>query len=389
MDIRLVDRAAGLDEVKKALASCRRLALDCEAAGFHRYSDRLCLVQLTPDVGPDRPTYLLDPLALSLADAIGPALEDPELEVLMHGADFDIRLLDRDLGIRLRGLFDTQIAAALLGRDELGLSSLLETELGIQLSKKYQRADWAQRPLPRPMLEYAGLDTHHLPELADGLSRELEERSRLEWAREECLELENVRFEEPDDTDPTLRVRAARDMSDREVHRLREALEWRDRVAREQDRAPFRVAGDHVLVNTAREAPESVRELEDLQGFNGRLARDEGDALIRRFREVEQLAPDRVQGLPPREPGGRGRPDPEVEERMRRLKAVRNRRASELGIDRGTLLPNALLLTLAEAPPSGLDELSGTPGIRRWQAAAVGEQLLDALETSHAPTWGS
>jgi ribonuclease D len=383
MDLRFVDRPDALDQVRQALASVSRFALDCEAAGFHRYSDRLCLVQLTTV----ERTWILDPLAVPLGDVLRAPLEDSAKEVVMHGADFDLRLLDRDLGIRPRRLFDTQVAASLLGIDGIGLSSVLERTLGVKLAKKYQRADWARRPLPRPMLEYAALDTHHLLELGDRLRTELEREGRLEWAREEFEELRRIRHEVSPEEDPAARLKAARDMDDREVHRLREALEWRDEIARERDRAPFRVAGDAVLAEVARANPDSIAALEGIRGVNRGLARAEGERLLARLRRVDRLPPDEVEGLPPREPG-KGRPEPEVEDRMARLKVVRNRRAGALGIDRGTLLPNSILQALAEDPPASLEEMGRIPGARRWQLEAVGTELLEALGAAHAPTGG-
>ncbi len=376
MDIRLIDRSEELEKLRTHLVSADRIALDCEAAGFHRYSDRLCLVQLTHD----ERTYLLDPLSVDLGGVLRPILEDPDREVVMHGADFDLRLLDRDLDINLRGLFDTQIAASILGVDGIGLQSLLERTLDVQLSKKYQRADWAQRPLPDEMLKYAALDTHHLLTLADELARELREEGRMEWAREEFVELEKIRYEEPDDEDPAARLKAARDMTDREVHRLREALLWRDEIARERDRAPFRVANDSVLIQAARQPPASVEALINIRGMNRGLARQEGEGLVRRLQAVESLADHEVQGLPPRDYSGRGRPPPEVQDRMRALKQVRNQRAADLGIDRGTLLPNALLEELALEPPDDAKEVSRVPGIRSWQAEVLGGDLVQALE---------
>ena len=140
------------------LRSGGSIALDCEAAGFHRYSDRLCLVQVSTAAA----TYVVDPLAFDPSDLLRETLEDPQREVIMHGADFDLRLLHRDLGIELHGLFDTQIAASLLGLESLGLASLLEDRFGVKLSKKYQRADWAERPLTAGMLDHPSADTVHL-----------------------------------------------------------------------------------------------------------------------------------------------------------------------------------------------------------------------------------
>jgi ribonuclease D len=384
MEIRYIDTERELDEVNALVVGLRRVALDLEAAGFHRYDDRLSLVQLT--AGPV--TLLLDPFTLPLDDFLRPVLEDPAVEIVMHGSDYDLRLLDRDLSILPRNLFDTQVAATLLGHDAIGLSSLLERYFGVRLSKKYQRADWAQRPIPPEMREYAAADTMHLESLADLLAGELEERGRMEWAREEFEALRRIRYSEPADEDPVARVKAARDLSPPEVARLREALAWRDDVARERDRAPFRVVQDGALVEVARRSPRTVDELASIQGMNGGLARGEGERLLERLRRIEALPPSELVPYPrPPRGAGRGRPDPEVEERFLRLKEVRNRLAETLELDRGALLPNALLQALAESPPSSLDEMAKVEGIRNWQMEVAGSRLLEAL-TAPASTTG-
>lgn len=375
MSFIFLDDPRQASELSEDLASEDRIALDLEAAGFHRYSDRLCLVQLST---PDR-TFILDPLAFDVAPVLRPVLEDPEVEILMHGADFDIRLLDRDLDIHVRGLFDTQAAAALLGEKGLGLSSLLETCLGVHLSKKHQRADWARRPLPADMLKYAADDTRHLHALARHLRDRLVEKDRLDWAREEFRHLEAIRWEDGPEEDPVVRVKGARDMPARQVAALREALEWRDRVARERDRAPFRIAGDHVLVKAIVEHPRSVEALADVQGMNGSLAREEGGRLIERLQDVDRRSEGDLVPYPPPDHSGPGRPPPEVEALMDRLKSVRNRRSQELEIDRGTLLPNATLLEIARREPRTDEELKEVPGMKEWQVEALGGELLTVL----------
>jgi ribonuclease D len=378
MEIRYIDTEKALDEANALVVGMRRMALDLEAAGFHRYDDRLSLVQLT--AGPV--TFLLDPFTLPLDEFLRPVLEDPGVEIVMHGSDYDLRLLDRDLSIRPQNLFDTQVAATLLGHQGIGLAALLERYFGVKLSKKYQRADWAQRPIPPEMREYAARDTMHLEELADLLAGELDERGRMAWAAEEFEELRKIRFSEPGTEDPVARVKAARDMEPLEVARLREALAWRDGIARERDRAPFRIAHDGVLVAVARQNPGTVDALSGVQGLNGSLARGEGDALVERFSRINQLPEEELVPYPrPPRGSGRGRPDPVVEERFLRLKEVRNRLAGELGLDRGTLLPNSLLQSLAEAPPDSLEAMADVEGMRRWQVEVAGSQLLDSLRT--------
>ena len=354
------------------------LALDCEAAGFHRYSDRLCLLQISTSSA----THIVDPLAFDPGDTLRGPLEDPAIEVLMHGADYDIRLLDRDLGVGLRGLFDTQVAAALLGESSLGLAALLERHLGVKLSKKFQRADWARRPLPDDMLEYAASDTIHLRKLSDLLRARLDEAGRLAWALEECRFLEEVRWEgERSDEieDPVSRVRGARDLTPREVAFLREALAWRDNIARARDKAPFRIAGDQALLEVVVRRPGTPSQLAEVKGFSRDLANQEGQDLLKHMARVALLPDGEIVPYPRRARTGPGRLSPDAEERAMRLKEVRNHRAEELMIDRGTLLSNAVLFEIARRDPNSRDDLDAVPGLRRWQANALGETILATL----------
>lgn len=363
------------DRLSDDLSTAARIALDCEAAGFHRYSDRLCLLQVT--IG-DR-TYIVDPLAFDPTDLLRAPLENPSVEVVMHGADFDLRLLSRDLGIRLRGLADTQIYASLIGEEALGLQSLLESRLDIELSKKYQRADWAQRPLTESMLEYAAEDTRHLERLADVLLRDLDRLGRRSWAEEECRALEAVADEPQDadaEVDPVTRVKGARDLSARQVTALREALRWRDEIARERDRAPFRVVGEAPLVEAVARKPRRAEELEQIRGFPRGLSRSDGKELLRRLHAVAEMSDDELTPYPKEATRGPGRPPPDVEARFRRLKEIRNRAASELDLPRGTLVANAVLTEIARGTPRTREELLAVEGMRAWKADVIGDRLL-------------
>jgi len=373
MSFNLIDDSANLDPLGRSLGQETRIALDCEASGFHRYSDRLCLLQITTSTA----NLIIDSLAVDPRETLRVPLADPSVEVLMHGADYDLRLLDRDLGVQVRGLFDTQIAASLLGESSIGLAALLERHQGVKLSKKYQRADWARRPLPQDMLVYAAADTQHLPALADLLKARLDEAGRLGWALEECRALEQTRWTEEDTgEDPVVRVRGARDLNPREVTGLREALQWRDRIARERDRAPFRVVGDAALLETVVRGPETPDELARVKGMNPALARQEGRNLLERLNRVGRLSEDELTGYPRRARTGAGRAAPEIEERAERMKRVRNEKAGELKIDRGTLISNAVLLEVARREPQSTAELTSVPGLRNWQAEILGDALL-------------
>ncbi len=373
-----VEHPGDADALVDALGRADRIALDCEAAGFHRYSDRLCLAQVTA-LGS---TWTIDPLAFDATDLLREPLEREDLPIVMHGADFDLRLLSRDLGIRIRGLVDTQVYAALLGEEGLGLASLLESRIGVKLSKKYQRADWADRPLTAGMLEYAASDTMHLERLIDILSGELAAMGRSSWAQEECLALEAVADLPSDDSDaldPVTRIKGARHLPPREVTAIRAALTWRDEIAKQRDRAVFRVIGDTPLIEAVGSHPRRVEDLVAIKGFPGGLARAEGKDLLRRLRDVRELDEAELIPYPKNVRRGPGRPPPELEATVDRLKAVRNSTAEEIGLPRGTLLSNAVLLEIARAAPKTLQELSEVEGMRAWKVEVAGDGLLEAL----------
>ncbi|MDE2763978.1 MAG: HRDC domain-containing protein [Gemmatimonadota bacterium] len=372
-----IDSAGGLKQLGRSLAGDADLAVDCEAAGYHRYSDRLCLVQLsTPSE-----TFVLDPLAVPLTASLKPFLEEPARRALMHGGSYDLRLLRRDLDIAVARLFDTQVAAGFLGEPAIGLQALLEKHLGIRVAKKFQRADWARRPLSREMISYAAGDTRYLHRLTAVLEARLRDLGRLEWAQEECRRLVDTTGksgEEEPPPDPVTRVKGARRLGPRAVTALREAIGWRDGIARSRDRAPFRVASDAALLETVLTRPGSVEELIRVKGFPRRLAATDGRALLRALRRVRRLAAHDLQPYPVSK-RGRGRPSPEEEAAFDRLNAVRNEVAAKLGLERGRVMANHLLREVVAARPSGLAQLGKVPDVRRWQVEVLGAELLEAL----------
>ena len=374
MTIRLISDAGSLQELGEGLTGESRVAVDLEAAGFHRYSDRVCLLQ----VSSGNQNFVVDTLAVNPSDVLRGPLESPTVTVLLHGGDYDLRLLDRDLDLHPVKLFDTQTAAALLGEPSLGLAALLAKYLDVHVSKKYQRADWAKRPLPDEMLDYAVSDTRHLHELADLLTERLEAVGRRSWAEEESTLMEALRWDAHGDIDPVTRVKGARDLELRQVALLREAWFWRDEVARARDRAPFRVAGDPVLLEVVRERPRDVSTLGRIRGFSPQLAERSGKELLDRLEQTDRLDDSELVGYP-RGPAGPRRPRPEVEEIANHLKAVRNEVAQALGIDRGVLMSNTVILEIARIHPRSLEELAGITGVRRWQSETLGDRFLGVL----------
>jgi ribonuclease D len=369
-----VDTPEQLRDLVARLKGLPLLAADTEAAGYHRYLDRLSLIQLSTR----EEHFLIDPLALDDVSPLAPLFADPEVETIFHDADYDLRILDRDAGIEVRGLFDTQIAAAFLGERSLGLGNIVEKYLGLKLPKEYQRADWAERPLSEGMKEYAATDTAHLPALRDRLNEELERKGRLAWAEEEFQRREQTRWTEQEgELEAFMRMKGARDLPPRGLAILRELHEWREGVARERDQATFRVLSNQALLEMSVRAPQSAQELRQVQGVSDGLAQRRGRELLAAIRRGVEVPEEELPRFPR---ARRWERDPEHEARVEALKSARNRRADALELDSGFLMSKAMLEEVARRDPRSVEELLELPGVRRWQAEALGDALIRALK---------
>jgi ribonuclease D len=374
--IQLIDTQDQLDGVIAAMARAPRVAVDTEAASFHRYRDRVYLLQLSTH----ELTAVVDPLAVTDLGAFGALLADPSIEVVFHDADYDLRLLAQEYGYRATRLFDTRVAAQLLNEPGVGLAALLEKYLAVRLDKRFQRADWSARPLSAGMLEYAAADTHHLLELRDILRGKLENMGRLHWAEEEFALLEQVQWTEPEDgAEPAwLRMKGARALKPRQLAVLREVFEWRDGLARRLDRAAFRIMNNEPILAIAREQPKTAEELSRIPGIGRDGLERRGPEILAAVRKGLEV-PDA--DLPRLERQPRRAADPEFDARVERLKAVRNQEAERLALAPGVLCPNGTLEGIARREPKTLVDLRTVPFIRGWQVEAIGDALLAAVRT--------
>lgn len=376
----LIETAPDLEALLARLRGEPLLAVDTEAASFHRYRDRVYLLQVSSRTE----TAVVDPLAVGGLAAFADVLADPAIEIVFHDADYDLRLLDREYGLRPRNLFDTRIAAQLLNEPGVGLAALLEKYLGVRLDKRFQRADWSVRPLSQGMLEYAASDTTHLPDLRDLLRRQLEERGRLSWAEEEFTLLSSTRYTPPDgDEPPYLRIKGARALRGRELAVLRELYEWREGVAQRADKATFRILNNEPILAMARMPPTDLAALKAIPGISGDQAERRGKEILSAVQRALEV-PERDLPRIPRAP--RRPHDPALEARLERLKTVRNRLATELQLAPGVLCPNGTLEAIARANPATLDEMAGIEAMHRWQLSVIGEEVLEALRNPGGST---
>jgi ribonuclease D len=361
--------------VGKWLAAIRKtpiLALDTEGASFHRFVDRIYLLQLST-----RDHHaVIDPLPIAAPAILGEILSDPAIEIVFHDADYDLRLLRQDYEWTIRNVFDTRIAAQLLGIKAFGLAALLERSFGLKLDKKHQRADWSMRPLTADMLDYAAQDTMHLLGLRDVLREELEKKERLAWAREEFVRLESIRWNDEEPGLGFLKVKGARDLDRRGLAIFRELVTWRDATALRLDRATFRVVANEVLFEMVASLPADRAALGRIKGMPRGMLEREGDAMLAAIARGQAVAePD----LPRFPKSARWDRDPEFDAKVGALKAVRDAAAARLELDPGVLCSRERMETVARLLPRAVEELASIPEFRKWQVAELGAGFVKAL----------
>jgi ribonuclease D len=359
-------------------ALCRRLlqepivAVDLEADSMHHYREKVCLVQISTAAE----TVLLDPLACPDISPLGAVLADPAILKVMHGADYDIRSFHRDFGFEVVNLFDTMIAAQFLGEPEIGLAALLRKRFGVELDKQYQKADWSRRPLEPGMIAYAAKDTAHLMDLYGQMRDELVAKGRLAWVEEECRLLCSVRMTERDDGPLFLRFKGAAQLEPRALAVLEELLRFRDEAAQRRDVPPFKVMGNEALRELAIRRPQRREEMVGIPGVTERLVDRWGKGILAAVAKGMAVAEADLPRYPRRE---REERDPEVEKRLKRLKSWREERATRMGMAPGIMANNVLLEALAAGRPRTAEALAATPGIKQWQLAELGTELLAQL----------
>jgi len=362
-----------VDAFLESIGGCTEIALDTEGASFHRFLDRIYLLQISTR----ERSGIIDPLHTGKLPRLGTLLEDRSIQVVFHDADYDLRLLRQDYGWQVTNIFDTRVAAQLLGFDAFGLAALLDRYFDVKLDKKHQRADWSMRPLPDDMLAYAAQDTRFLLQLRDHMHAELVKKGRLHWAKEEFSLLENIQWAPGEDTDAFLRIKGARDLTRRELALLRELATWRDSAARDLDRATFRVIGNEALLEIARKAPTKMAELTAIKGTpRALMERAGGEVLAAVLRGVEAREADLPQFPKPK----RWNKDPDFDGRFVLLKTVRDEAATRLQLDPGVLCSRERLEAVARSNPRSIAEVASVQELRRWQVEELAEGFVRILQ---------
>lgn len=368
--------AAGLERVAGLVERSPEIGIDAEMNGLHAYRAHVCVLQIATEEA----DIVIDTIAVRELGALVKALTRPDVVRYAHGAAHDVKCLKTDFGFGIEGLFDTYVAAQMLGVEKLGYGDIVATRFGVPLDKRLQTTDWGKRPLSDEHIAYLRADIRFLIPLGRQLRGELAEKDLLEetayeWTRVEALPPEEDVVAE----DAYLRPREAKDLAPAELAALRELYLARAAIARRMDRPPFKVAGDSVLVQIAKRKPATPDELAKIQGLprsgTARLAADLFAAMERGL----------AAGAPPPLPRpSTPRPDPgEIRARRARedaLRGWRKRVAAARGVPPMAVLPSYLIEDLVRHPPADEAELATRPGMIPKRVRMYARDLLALLD---------
>ena len=363
-----ITKPGGLKRLAHILADQPIIAVDTESNSLFAYREQVCLIQFSaPETD-----YLLDPLALTDLSPLEPIFADPHIQKTFHAAEYDLLCLKRDFGFSFNNLFDTMLAARILGRKEVGLGAILEAEYGIQVDKRHQRANWGQRPLPGYLLDYARQDTHYLIPLKEKLEHQLKKKGLLPLAQEDFRRVCMVEASPENGKTDCWRVSGVHRLSPQQVAVLQELCVYRDEVARSLNRPLFKVISDHTLHAIASNLPSSLDELKALPGMTNHQMNRHGKALLQAVQRGLQAEPVH----PPRNV----RPDNRFLAKVEALKQWRKLKAKELEVESDIILPRDLLHVLAARNPQDMRALSECMSDIPWRRVRYGEEILKVLK---------
>jgi len=367
-DLVWIDQPEQLRQAVKELAAQDVLAVDTESNSLYAYREQVCLIQFSSR---DK-DYLIDALVLPNLSPLEDIFRTNKILKVFHAAEYDLICLFRDYGFRFNYLFDTMIAARILGYDKIGLGSLLERFFDIQMNKKYQRANWGKRPLKSEMLDYARLDSHFLISLQEQLRLELVNAGLWDLALEDFRRLTQG-IEDTTETHATdfWKLHGARDLSPEKAAILKAVYEFRESTAEAQNRPPFKVISNQALVEMANACPKNCADLLKLSTLHERQVKRYGRGLLTAIQQGKHA--------PPIHPPNNSRPHNSVLEWIDALRNWRKHTAQDLGVPSDVVLPRDVLYRLAWAHPDSMDALQAEMWDVPYRFNRFGEQILSKI----------
>ncbi len=346
------------------------IAVDLEADSMHCFAEKICLIQVA---GKDM-AWMIDPFEISDMSPFLKILEHPCITKVFHGADFDVRNLDRQWGTRIQNLFDTQIACRFLNIEKQGLGDLLERFFHVTTDKRFQKYNWAVRPLPHEMMTYALADVAHLIELHDILVKKLVEKKRLAWVQEECDIQAKVRYESPHTLPLFKKFKGAGKLDKKSLAILENLLLLRQKIAQKKDQPLYKIMSSTALLEMTRVRPKHADQILQKKILSKKQAAMYADACLEAIKDALAIPEEKLPEYPrqPRQPVS-----PTSRKRTKKLKELRQTISAQLQMEPGFVLNNKTIAAIAESQSAPLDLQAC--GMKHWQIKEFGQKIIAAL----------
>jgi ribonuclease D len=371
-DYQIIDTVTELERVVTILEREKTIAIDLEADSMFHFKEKVCLIQ----VASKNRSIVIDPLQIKDLSSLKSIFAGHDIQKIFHGADYDVRSLYRDFNIETNNLFDTELACRFLGMKETGLEAVLNKFFKINIDKKYQKKDWSKRPLPQEMLDYAARDVIYLVPMAEILEKELDNKGRLSWVREECNYLSKVRPALSDDEPLFLKFKGAGRLNPRSLAVLEALLQFRTKVGEKKDKPLFKIIGNNDLMKITLARPVTLRGLKDTKALSNRQISIYGNALVETINKAIKISEDKLPVYPRKKAPVLSH---RVPKRMKELKKWRNKKAKELEVDSAIICNNALITSIAALNPSNSNSLETIKNMKSWQKKEFGKEIIAVL----------
>jgi len=357
-----------LNEMMRVITDAPFLSVDTESNSLYVYQEQVCLIQISTLAA----DYLIDPLALADLSPLAAVFANPRQEKIFHAAEYDILCLKRDYDFKFNNIFDTMVAARILGEPAVGLGSLIQSRLGIALEKKYQRANWGLRPLTGPMLDYARQDSRYLYPLKETLEKDLRERGLWDLALEDFRLGCEVESHNQTPVSPNCwKVAGSTEISPSEAAILQELCAFREDQARRQNVPPFKVLSNELLVKLSKESPTQMDQLLDFRGLTPHLVQRYGAGILQAIQRGQAAGPL----LRP----AKIRPDEKFLRRLDALKEWRKSKGLALKVESDVILPRDFLEHIAAENPETMPKLHALMAQIPWRYQHFHQELFSVL----------
>lgn len=364
-----IDRPDTLRAMVNDLSRQTMVAVDTESNSLYAYQEQVCLIQFSTH---DQ-DYLVDPLGLKDISPLAAIFANPDIEKIFHAAEYDLICLKRDFNFTFENIFDTMIAGRILGREAVGLASMLQEVFDIKVDKRYQKANWGKRPLPREYTDYARLDTHYLIPLRNSMKAELVESGRWPLAEEDFSRQCGVEITSTENgLNLCWRIAGREQLSDRQMAVLQSLCVYRDKQAQMRDVPPFKIISNRSLLQVAQACPTNEQVLAELDGLSYRNVQRHKNWLVEAVRVGSRrpvVARDSY-----------NRRETDMIDRLNRLRNWRKDAGQKMGVPSDVVLPRDIMQEIASRNPANLQELQQVMETIPWRFERFGKDLMRELQ---------